>query len=51
MEKGQRVKWNENGDCGTVKWVTNRGSFAVDWDNGEYVEYTSDCQNLITIII
>jgi hypothetical protein len=50
MEAGKRVKWNKNGDFGTVKWMTNRGSFAVNWDDGQYVEYTSDCQDLITII-
>lgn len=50
MYKEQRVKWNENGDFGTVKWMTNRGSFAVNWDDGQYVEYTNDCQNLITVI-
>lgn len=50
LKEGQRVQWDENGDLGTIRWVTNKGSFSVDWDNGQYVEYTSDLYNLITVV-
>jgi hypothetical protein len=51
MEQGQRVMWKENGDLGTVKWVTRRGGFfAVDWDNGSYVEYADNSVSDIIIV-
>ncbi|MCA1066099.1 hypothetical protein QTG56_25580 (plasmid) [Rossellomorea sp. AcN35-11] len=50
MEEGQRVIWNENGGLGTVKWVTKNGTFAVNWDDGQYVEYNIDCSDLISIM-
>jgi hypothetical protein len=50
VKEGQRVKWNKGGGLGTVKWVTNRGSFAVNWDDGQYVEYNIDCRDLITVL-
>lgn len=50
LQKGQRVQWNDSGEYGTVQWVTTRGSFAVQWDGGQHVEYNIDPSAIITIL-
>lgn len=50
MKSRQRVKWKQTGEYGTVKWVTKRGTFAVEWDDGEYIEYNTNVDSLITVL-
>lgn len=50
MLQGMRVEWKETGVFGTIKWVTNRGTYAVDWDDGQYNEYNIDMSTAIKII-
>lgn len=48
MEQGQRVKWKKTGEHGTVKWATEGSDlFAVDWDDGECIEYNIDMSSEI----
>ncbi|MES5057098.1 hypothetical protein ACOTSX_04585 [Bacillus velezensis] len=48
-QKGQQVRWHENGEMGIILWVTNQGSIGVKWSSGEYGEYNYKVEELLML--